>query len=51
MPFFPQLKVHRLNIIGLDKGYIQHCSTQALRDTDVIISEQKKILFGHINLN
>ena len=50
MPFFPQLKVHRLNISGVEKGYIHYCSTWAPQDSDVIISEQKKIEGFHLPL-
>ena len=50
IPFYPQLKVHRLNISGVEKGYIHYCSTWALRAMDVIISELKEIEGFHLPL-
>ena len=50
MPFFLKLKVHRLNISGVEKGYIHHCSTRAPQAANVISSEQKKMEGFHLLL-
>ena len=50
MPFFQQLKAHRLNISGVEKGYIHYCSTCAPQAANVIISEQRKLEGFHLLL-